>query len=95
MLDDGEVGWRVVAADAALVVAKDHVHRPVMALDAPVTTDRVALAFCVSGRRRDVEPRLLFGLSAGNFTHALDHDDALQTGPVMTLFEPINSATDV
>ena len=54
-------------------------------------TMSITLAFGVGGHRKDVEPYLLFSLPADDFTHALDHDDALQAGPVMTLFEPINS----
>ena len=29
VLDDGEIGWRAVLADAAFVVSEDHVHHPV------------------------------------------------------------------
>ena len=43
VLDRGEVGGRMIAADSAFVVTEHHVHHPVMALDAPVATDRVAL----------------------------------------------------
>jgi hypothetical protein len=40
VLEGGEVGGRLIGADAAFVVAEDHVHHPVEAvLDRPVAAD--------------------------------------------------------
>ena len=40
MFDGGEVGWRVIGSDPAVVVAEDHVHDPMQAvLDRPVAAD--------------------------------------------------------
>ena len=40
MLEGGEIGWRVLGADAAFVVAENHIHHPVQAvLDCPVAAD--------------------------------------------------------
>ena len=41
VLHCGEVGWRIVGADAAFVVAEDHIHYPVHAFDAPVFANSV------------------------------------------------------
>jgi hypothetical protein len=40
VFDGGEVGWGVIGADAALVVAESHIHDPVQAvLDHPMGSD--------------------------------------------------------
>ena len=58
VLDGGEVGRRVRAPYAALVVAEHHVHHPVQPiLDAPVAAHRVAYLLGVARQRADVVAR--------------------------------------
>ena len=85
-----EVGGRVIGADAAFVVAEHHVHHPVQAvLDRPMTSDDGAELACQPCQRSDVEAGLLLDL-VGDFARALDHDDALQSGPIVALLEPVD-----
>ena len=64
MLDGGEVGGRVVGADAAVVISEDHVHDPVQAVfDRPVRADEGAYDMGEQDERGDEEPRLRLDLA--------------------------------
>ena len=69
-----------------------HVHHPVVALDTPMTANGLPLTDGVGCKRGDIEARFLLGFSVGKLAATLDHDEALQAHPVMTLLEPIDVA---
>lgn len=97
MLDGGEVGWCVVGSQAAVVVAKDHVHDPVQAvLHRPVVADDGADPVGWQGQRGDVETGFALGPAgpAAQFAAALDHDDGAQHGPVVALAKPVHIVQD-
>src|SRR3954462_7483183 len=93
MLDGREVGGGVIGSAAAFVIAEDHVHDPVHAFDRPVGADDRSELGCHHDQRCDVEACLPLGFLAG-FTYAFDHDDALQTRPVMALARPVGVVDD-
>ena len=88
VLEGREIGGSVISADAAFVVAKNHVHNPMQAVfHTPMPPhDRPELA-----REPDqggqVEAGLLLDFSI-DFTPALDHENTLQSGPIMALLQP-------
>ena len=88
VLEGGEVGGSVLGSDAAFVVAEDHVHDPVEAvLDCPMTADHGSELACQPRQRGDVEARLPLDF-VGDFARAIDHDNALQSRPIVALLEP-------
>lgn len=74
MLDRGEVGWRVVAPYATLIVPKDHVHHPVKTVfDTPVAAYRLAYLLRLARQRAEGVAGLLFHFALGQqLTSALD-----------------------
>ncbi len=91
VLDGGEVGWCVVVSQAALVVAKDHVHDPVQAvLHRPVVADAGTDPVGRQGQRGNVEAGLALAPAdpTAQFAAALEHDDSAQPGPVVAFTKP-------
>ena len=73
----------VVGPHAAFVVAEDHVQHPMQAVfDHPMPSDHRSDLVGQQEQRGDVEAHLTIDL-AGDFARALDHDDTLQTGPIV------------
>src|SRR5271169_6225439 len=63
--------------------SEDHVEHPMQAVfDHPMAADHRSDLVGQQDQRGDVEAHLTIDL-AGDFARALDHDDALQTGPIM------------
>jgi hypothetical protein len=90
-LDGGEIGRRTPLANAAFVVVEYHVHHPMMAvLDLPVAADRLHLYRGVGCERGNTKAGLAISLAADDVAHDFDHDDRVQSGPVVTLFQPID-----
>ena len=83
------MGRRVFVAHAAFVVAKDHIHDPVQAVfHRPMIADHRSDRVGQQDQRGNVEARLLRE-PATDLTLALDHDDALQPGPVIAPLQPL------
>jgi hypothetical protein len=81
VLDGGEVGGCVIGADAAFIIAENHIQDPVKAvLDHPMSSDSRPDLGSDPGQRGDIETRLALdcagGRWPGEFALALDHDDA-------------------
>ena len=73
VLEGGEVGGGVIGADAAFVVAEDHVHHPVQTVfDRPMTADDGADLTGEPGERGDVEAGFALDLVA-DFALSFDH----------------------
>ena len=90
MLDRREVGGRVIGAQAAFVVAEDHVHDPVQAVfDAPMIADDGAEAFGRQIERGDVEARISLALAV-ELAQAVQDDDAGEARPGVALAQPVN-----
>src|SRR5208283_1506764 len=88
MLDGREVGGRVLFADAAFVVAKEHVHHPVETVfDAPMAPDGLGESSRIRLEGGDVVTGLALD-PACDLAGAFDHDDALKPWPVVAGFEP-------
>ena len=80
VLEGGEIGGGVIGADAAFVVAEDHVHDPVQAvLDCPMAADDRPELAGQPHQGGDVKARLALDFVA-DFAGALDHDDAFNPG---------------
>ena len=87
-----EVLGGVTQADQAGIFAKGHVEAPVQAvLDAPVAADGGTDALCPSRERCNIEARLSLAVGPDLAT-ALDHHDAGEAHPGMSLLEPIDGA---
>ena len=73
-----------VGPHAAFVVAEDHVQHPMQAVfDHPMAADHRSDLVGQQDQRGDVEAHLTIDLVA-DFARALDHDDAPQTGPIVS-----------
>ncbi len=89
--ESDESGGRVMGADAAFIVTKDHIHDPVQAVsDRPMAADDCRLAFGWQGQGCDVEAGLGFGFVA-DFASAFEHDDGIESWPVITPWKPMSS----
>ena len=85
MFDGGKIGGRVAGADAAFVVAEDHIHDPVQAvLYRPMLANDGAKLLGGVGQGCDVEAGFGLGFGPG-FARAFEHDDAVQPRPVVAL----------
>jgi hypothetical protein len=88
--DRREILWRVVGSDTALVVAEHHIHHPVQAvLDGPMAAQDGADQSRDRDQGCEIQPCLMLGFSVG-LTAAFDHDDRLQTRPVMAFLKPLH-----
>src|SRR5271165_6195715 len=94
VLDGGEIGWRVIGSDPALVVTEDHVHDPMKAvLNCPVAAHDWPEESRHHDHRGDIKPCLLLGFSA-DLAAAFDHHDSVQTRPVVALLQPFDVGDD-
>ena len=85
VFDSGEIGRSVIGADAAFIVAEDHVHDPMQAvLDCPMTADDGSEKDRQQDERGDVEACLPLDRIA-SLPGAFDDDDSFQAGPVVAL----------
>ena len=92
MLDGGKVSGRISFADAAFIVAEDHVHDPVQpVLNAPMASDGLRQRRSVRFERCDIETRFAFDFSAG-LAQAFDHDNASKSRPAVTALQPCDIA---
>lgn len=90
VLHGGEVGRRVIGADACLVVAENHVHDPMQAvLDSPMSAHDRGNESRRQGQRGNVVARL-GGDLAVDLAKAFNHDDNGQAGPVVALTQPFD-----
>ena len=88
MLDGGEVGGGMSGADAAFVIAEDHVHDPVETVfHRPMAAHDGSERIGEQHQGCDVEPGFALDL-ASCLAFAFDHDDGFEAGPVMALLEP-------
>ena len=88
MLDGCKVSRRVLFADAAFIVAKEHVHHPVETVfDPPMAPDGLGKSSRIGLEGGDVVSGLAFA-PARDLADAFDHDDALKPWPVVAGFEP-------
>src|SRR5437879_13367922 len=78
----------MIGANTAFVIAEDHIHHPVQAiLYRPMAADDRPERMRQPHQGRYVKARLALDL-VGDFARALDHDDALQSRPIVALLQP-------
>jgi hypothetical protein len=92
VFDGGEVGWRVIDSDPALVVAEESVYDPMQAvLDRPMTAADRAEKDRQQDQGGDVKSCLPLDLLAG-LPRACDEDGGLRARPVVAFLQPGNRA---
>jgi hypothetical protein len=94
MFDGGEIGWRVIGSDPALIIAEHHVHDPVQAvLDRPMPPYDGPEQMRQHDQRSNVKSGVLFNLAAG-FAGAFDHRDGVQARPAVAFLQPFHIVND-
>ena len=94
MLECGEIGWRMIRPDAALVVAEDHVHDPMqLILDRPMVSDDGPYEVFRQTQRSDVDA-CLGRDCAIDLPGTFNDDDAVQHRPFVALTQPFDVLVD-